>query len=77
MLDPKAPARPRKKTWAWFRKYNGFPYHPKWPMVAKRARVRTEVVVVIVLLLEEAANKGEPATSRNSGYPSHRVSMCQ
>jgi hypothetical protein len=58
--EPKVPARPRRKTWSWFRKYNGFPYHPKWPMVAKRARVRTETVVVIVLLLEDAANRGSP-----------------
>src|SRR4051812_33177221 len=54
------PERIRHKRWAWFRQYNGVPYHPKWTSVAELARVRKEVVVVVVACIEDAANKGTP-----------------
>jgi hypothetical protein len=44
----------------WFRQYNGFPYHPEWTEVAKKARVRKESAVIIALCIEDAANRGSP-----------------
>lgn len=57
------PRRGRDKRYGWFRCYSDFPTHPKWRMIALKARVSVSDVVAIALAMLAAANKGRPRGS--------------
>jgi hypothetical protein len=57
------PKKPRKKTFSWCRRPNGFSDNPRWRVVSKNTGISLAIVIAFVNRLEElgndAANRGD------------------
>jgi hypothetical protein len=51
-----APKKPRKKTFSWSRRPNGFSDNPRWRVVSKNTGISLATVIAFVNRLEECAN---------------------
>jgi hypothetical protein len=51
-------ASPKKaKRYGWYRKYNGFPSHPKWRTIARKLDIHVSRIVHVVDVLLDCASK--------------------
>jgi hypothetical protein len=55
--------RPREKRYGWHRRYNGFPFDPKWVAVSDHTKIGLSSVIAVVDCLLDAANTGRPRGS--------------
>jgi hypothetical protein len=54
----RTPAPEKKpKRYGWFRKYNGFPSHPKWRAIARKTGIHVSRVVHVIDCLFDCASK--------------------